>query len=208
MVIDQKIMNHSLPKRFFNIPTIRYQIAKQQLTFIGKVVRNSEDQIPTKLLTSFCHTRRKPGAPLQNNKNNLAQNIRLIVPGAEKYGLLTTWVYLALDGGYWKHLIKQLGTHPSTWNGAEPNQWSTPSPHLLRRATTPSTPPHRQAPHNSPPPFRARESLVTQTPTRRNAPQPSPRRELPSRRKKSPRRTQSKIQNYDPRKVGKIGRTP
>ena len=128
MVIDEKITNESVRKRFVNIPTIRYQLAKRQLTFIGKVVRNSEDQIPTQLLTEWCDNKHKPGAPLQNSKKNLVQNIRLIGPGMEKYGLLTTWVYLALDDGYWAHLVKQLGTHPSTWNGAEPNPRSTPPP--------------------------------------------------------------------------------
>ena len=75
-----------------NIPTIRYHLAKQQLNFIRKLVRNSEDQIPSQRLTVWCDNKRKLGAPLQNNKKNLAQNIRLIVPGAEKYGLLATWV--------------------------------------------------------------------------------------------------------------------
>ena len=89
MVIDEKITKKSVQKRFFNIPTIRYQLAKQQLTFIGKVVRNSEDQIPTQLLTVWCDNTRKPSAPLKNNKNNLSQNIRLIVPGAAKDGLIT-----------------------------------------------------------------------------------------------------------------------
>ena len=101
MVIDEKITNESVRKRFFNIPTIRYQLAKQQLTFIGKVVRKSEYQTPTQILTAWCDNKRKPGAPLQNNKKNLTQNIRLVVPGAAKYGLLTTWVYLALADGYW-----------------------------------------------------------------------------------------------------------
>ena len=71
MVIDGKITNQSVRKRFFNIPTIRYQLAKRQLTFIGIVVRNSEDQIPTKLLTVWCDNKRKPGAPIQNNNKNL-----------------------------------------------------------------------------------------------------------------------------------------
>ena len=202
MVIDEKITNESVQKRFFNIPTIRYQLSKQQLTFIGKVVRNSEDQIPTQLLTAWYNNKRKPGAPLQNNKKNLAQNIRLIVPGATKDGLLTTWVYLALDNGYWAHLIKQLGTHPLTWNGAKPNPRSTPPPRSSWRSATPSPPPRRQAPPNSPIPFCNRDPHFTPTPLRRNAPQPSPRREASQRREKSPRLTQSDIQNYDPRKVG------
>ena len=128
MVIDKNITNKSLRKRFFNIPTVRNQLAKQKLTFIGKVVRNSDDQIPTKLLTVCCDIKLRRVNPPQNNKKNLAQNIHLIVPGAAKDGLLTTQVYLALNDGYWKHLIKQIGSHPSTWNGAEPNPRSMPHP--------------------------------------------------------------------------------
>ena len=92
MVIDKKITNESVRKRFFNIPTIRYQLAKRQLTLIGKVVRDSEDQISTQLLTAWCDNKHKPGDPLQNNKKNLSQNIHFIVPGGGKDVLLTTWV--------------------------------------------------------------------------------------------------------------------
>ena len=99
-VIEDHITNASLRMRFFNIPTIPNQIAKRQLTFIGKVVRNSEDQIPTQLLTAWSDHKRKRGGVLQNNKKNLAQNIRLIIPGAAKDGLLSTWVYFALDDAY------------------------------------------------------------------------------------------------------------
>ena len=201
MVIDEKITNESVRKRFFNILTIRYQLVKQQLTFIGKVVRNSEDQIPTQMLTAWCDNKRKPGAPLQNNKNTLAQNIRLIVPSAAKYGLLTIWVYLALYGGYWAHLVNQLGTYPLTWDGAEPNLRSTPPPRSSRRTVVPSTPPCRQAPPNSSPPFRACHPHFTLTPTRRNAPQPSLRCKALPRRKNSPRQTQSDHQNYDRKKL-------
>ena len=133
---------------------------------------------------------------------SVAQNIRLIVPGAEKDGLITTWVYLALDGGYWKHLIKQLGTHPSTRNKAEPNPRSTPPPRSSRRTAGLSTTPRIQSPPNSPPPFGARNYHFTPTLPRCKAPQPSPRQEFSPRRKKSPRRTQSESQNYDPKKVG------
>ena len=92
MVIDEKITNESVRKQYFNTPTIRYQLARGQLTFTRKVARNSESHITTQLLTVWCDNKRKPGAPLQNNNKNLAQKIRLIVPGAAKDGLLTTWV--------------------------------------------------------------------------------------------------------------------
>ena len=176
-------------KPFFNILTIRYQLAKRKLTFIRKVVRNSEYQIPTQLLTVWCDKKRKPGAPLQNNKKNLAQNMRLIVLGAAKDGLLATWLYLALDDGYWAHLVKQLGTHPSTWNGAKPNPRSTPPPRSSQRTATSSTPPRRQSPRNSSHHFRARDTHFIPTPLRRKA---SPRCE------ESPKCTQKDNQNYDP----------
>ena len=136
MVINGKIANEYVRKRFFNIPTITYRLAKRQHTFIGKVVRNLEDQIPTQLLTAWSDNKRKTGDPLQNNKKNLAQKIRLIVPGSAKDGLITTWVYLSLDDVYWAHLVKQLGAPPSTWNGAEPNPRSMPPPRSSRRTAS------------------------------------------------------------------------
>ena len=99
-VIEEQITNISIRERFFDIPTILNQIAHRQLTFIGKVVRNPNDQIPTKLLTAWCKHKRKPSGVLQNNKKKLAQNIRLVVPAAAKDGLLRTWVYFALDNSY------------------------------------------------------------------------------------------------------------
>ena len=63
------------------------KIAQRQLTFIGKVVRNKDDQIPTQLLTAWCDNKRRRGGVLQNNKKNLAKKIRLVIPGASKDGL-------------------------------------------------------------------------------------------------------------------------
>ena len=41
MLIDKKITNQSVQKRFINILNFQYQLAKRKLTFIGKVFRNS-----------------------------------------------------------------------------------------------------------------------------------------------------------------------
>ena len=41
-VKEERIRNAEVRERFFNITTIQNQIAKRQLTFIGKVVRNSD----------------------------------------------------------------------------------------------------------------------------------------------------------------------
>ena len=84
MVIDGKITNKSVQKQFFNIPTIRYQLAKRQLTFIGKVIRNLEDQISTQLLTAWCNNKRKPGALLKKKNKNLAQKYALSYQARQK----------------------------------------------------------------------------------------------------------------------------
>ena len=63
-VIDERITNGSIRTRFFSIPTIRDQIAQRQLTFIGKVVQNKDNQLPTQLLTAWCNNKRKRGDPL------------------------------------------------------------------------------------------------------------------------------------------------
>ena len=102
-VIDERITKGSIRNRFFSIPKIRNQIAQRQLMFIGKVVQNKDNQLPTQLLTAWCNNKRKRGAPLKNNKKNLEQNIQQLIPGAAKDGLLTSWVYFALDDVYWKH---------------------------------------------------------------------------------------------------------
>ena len=96
-MINERITNESVRTQFFDIPTIRNQIAPRQITFIGKVVRNKDEKIPTQLLTAWRNNKQRRGGVLQNNNNNLAQNICLVIPGAAKDGLLTTWVYFTLD---------------------------------------------------------------------------------------------------------------
>ena len=70
-VIDERITNISIRERFFNIPMIRNQIAQRKLTFIGKVLRNSDDQIPTQLLTAWCNRKQNPGAILSTKSCTL-----------------------------------------------------------------------------------------------------------------------------------------
>ena len=41
---EDRITNDIICRRFFDMPTIKNQIAKRQLTFIGKVTRNSDEQ--------------------------------------------------------------------------------------------------------------------------------------------------------------------
>ena len=131
-VINEHITNDSICMRSCHIPSIWHQIAKRRLHFIGKVVRNSNNQIPTHLLNArFDHPRRRV-VPLQNDKNNLVLNIQLIVSSTARNGWLSSWVFYALDSSYWNHLISQLGTQPTAREGdtlhATENNNATPPP--------------------------------------------------------------------------------
>ena len=103
-VIDEHITNDSIHMRFCHIPSIRHQIAKQQLPFIGKVVQNSDNQISTRLLTAWRDHPRRRGAPLQKNKKNLVKKIQLSIPSVASDGGLSSWAFHALDSAHWNHL--------------------------------------------------------------------------------------------------------
>ena len=79
-VKEERIRNAEVRERFFNIPNVKNQIAKRQLAFIGKVVRNSDLQLPTKLLTAWCNHKQKRGEILHSNKKSIVQNIALLLP--------------------------------------------------------------------------------------------------------------------------------
>ena len=124
-VKEERIRNAEVRERFFNIPTIQNQIEKRQLAFIGKVVRNSDLQLPTKLLTAWCNHKRKRGGVLHSNKKSIVQNIALILPCIGKTRRTIDWVHYALENGYWKYLISNLGNSPKRQPAYEPSTSSS-----------------------------------------------------------------------------------
>ena len=106
----QHITNETVKRKFFDIPNIKKQIATQQLTFIRNVARNSDDHLPTKLITAWCNHKGRRGGVLHTNKKPIVHNLRLIIPGGDKTGALKTWAHFTIDDRYWQHLIPVLGT--------------------------------------------------------------------------------------------------
>ena len=49
----QRITDETVKRIFFDITNIEKQIATRQITFIGKVARNSDDHLPTRLITAW-----------------------------------------------------------------------------------------------------------------------------------------------------------
>ena len=84
-VKDQHITNETVRNKFFDIPNIEKNIATRQLTFIGKLARNSDYRLCTKLLTAWCNHKRRRGGVLHTNKKSIVHNLRLIIPGVENW---------------------------------------------------------------------------------------------------------------------------
>ena len=135
-VKEERITNAEVRGRLFNIPTIQNQIEKCQLTFIGKVVRNSDLQLPTKLLLAWCNHKSKRGDVLHSNKRSIVQHLELILPCIGKTGRMSEWVHFALENGYWRFLISNLGNSP------KPRPAQVPSPSSSRNEKRKYFPPN------------------------------------------------------------------
>ena len=107
------------------------------------MTRNSDKQIPTKLLTAWCNNKWQFGGVLHSNKKNLVQNIALIVPIVDRYGSLKLLEKIALDYKYWKYLIHGIENTPEP-QPVPPPSTTTERSHL----PYPPYPPH---PSKSPP---------------------------------------------------------
>ena len=82
---------------FFDMSNVRRMIAIRQLSFIGKIVRNSVEQIPSKLITFWIEHKRKPGRVSCNNLKSIVRNLQLLEPDADKVGSQTSWALRILD---------------------------------------------------------------------------------------------------------------
>ena len=156
------ITNETIHQRFFDIPRIQNQVAKRQLTFIGRVTWNSDKQLLTKLLMAWWNNKLIFGGVLRSNKKTLVQNIELIVPT----GSLKLWSHLDLDEKNWKYLINGIGNAPTPTPGPPPS----PTNERAHPPSPPSPPRPSQAPPTLPPPRQStRPSLI---PSPQEAPTP------------------------------------
>ena len=109
---------------------------------------NSEEQLPTKLLTAWCNNKFRVGGVLHSNKKTIGQNIALDVPIVDIFGSLKSWSHLALDDKYWKYLINGLRNASTPPLGSP----SSPTAEITKPLSTPSTPHPSQLPPTSPQP--------------------------------------------------------
>ena len=134
-VREDHAKNTTICKKFFNIPDVRRMIAVRQLLCIGKVIRNSMEQIPSKLLACWIQHKRKPGDVLFNNRKSIVKNLQLLIPSADKVGPLKTWAFHAIDEKHWIKLIKAFRITSKNFIPLSPPRRNIPPP------LSPSPPP-------------------------------------------------------------------
>ena len=175
-------------QRFFGILSIKQEIAKRQLLYIGKITRRENTHIPSILLSSWCNHPRRRGGTRKTNKKSVVENLQILLP--EKIpstGAFHTWIHFALNRKYWTHLLSLIGTTgrlPRPFNDpsfSNPN--STRDSHRTYAAPPPrhpTTPPRRRRrqrppPISTPPPHASPPSPAptpVTPPTRRTPPPP------------------------------------
>ena len=85
-VREEKISNVHVRKRFDNIRNVELHIAKRRLTFLGKIIRMSNNNIPTGLLSAACKGKRLLGRPNTTTRHSTLKDIRKIVPEVDNKG--------------------------------------------------------------------------------------------------------------------------
>ncbi len=99
-VKNERIRNKQVRFRFCNIQKIESYINKRTATYVGKIARASDDELPKKLLGAWMHQPRKAGGQQLSCNNNFTRAVCAIIPNiqAEHQGLLfRDWFPLALS---------------------------------------------------------------------------------------------------------------
>jgi hypothetical protein len=109
-VRNEKIRNKQVRFRFCNIPKMESYINKRTATYVGKVARSNDDELPKQLLGAWMHLPRKAGGQQLSCNNNFAQAVSMVAPNIPQENqnlLFRDWIPLALDENEWLSLVNK-----------------------------------------------------------------------------------------------------
>jgi hypothetical protein len=107
-VQDERIRNKQVRFRFCNIPKIETYINRCTATYIGKIARSNEEDLPKKFLGAWMYQPRKIGGPQLSCNNNFARAISAILPdnqSGDKGLPFKEWIPIALNEPEWLNYI-------------------------------------------------------------------------------------------------------
>ena len=94
---NEHVNNETIRKIFFNTLSTQKMIKIRQLLLLGKVARNSNDQTPSKLLTSRTFHKRRPGIIVYINRRIIVESLAWFVPNdSSKSGSLLARAFMIL----------------------------------------------------------------------------------------------------------------
>jgi hypothetical protein len=104
-VREKHIKNKEVRGLLCNIPNIDAYITRRTATYLGKISRSDDMNLPKKILTAWINKKRKNGAPQLTCNNNFVSTIQKILPIekklSSKQALLREWYPLAKDQNSW-----------------------------------------------------------------------------------------------------------
>ena len=109
-VRNERIRNKQVRFWFCNIPKIESYINKRTATYVGKIARSNDEELPKKILGAWMPQSKKSGGQQLSCNNNFARAISAVTLNAlpESQDLLfREWMPLALDENEWMNLINK-----------------------------------------------------------------------------------------------------
>ena len=123
----------------------------QATDLCGKILRQKEYHLLTRLLTAWCDNPKKWGGQLVTNKDSNVKNLWFVLPDISITGSLSTFRLQALDTKYWFLLLSTL-KHPSIQTPEKtPNGQGKKGEDTQSDPSPPPPSPTRQAPPQQPP---------------------------------------------------------
>ena len=108
-VREKHIKNREVRGLLCNIPNVDAYITRRTATYLGKISRSDDINLPKKFLTAWINKKRKNGAPQLTCNNNFASTIQKILPTemklSNKQAHLREWYPLAKDQATWSFYI-------------------------------------------------------------------------------------------------------
>jgi hypothetical protein len=109
-VKKERIRNKQVRHWFCNTPKIESFINKRTATYVRKVTRSNDEELPKKLLGAWMHQPRKVGGQQLSCNNNFAKAISAAVSDTVQpnQGLLfRDWIPLTLDEKEWLNRVEE-----------------------------------------------------------------------------------------------------
>ena len=138
----KRFLTYKLENDLTTSKMLNYKSQKEDVTFLGKIIRMPNNKIPARLLSAVCQGKRHIGRQKITTRHSILKDNGKIIPEVDKKGSFSSWAYIAYDKLAWSILINNLGSNnfkPITeWDGNTPDSPKFPIPSTSLKKITPN----------------------------------------------------------------------